>query len=148
MMMKVLNSASIENIGFAKLDGGKNPNKPYIFIAGFNESSFDNLPIKLLSGRLPENSGEILIPQHLDENGGVKFSVGDTVTLNIGSRVQNNGELGKNAETDGKVKLSVKAEHSLADKRFIDREERLRSARPLYSGRRDGKSRGNICAGN
>lgn len=123
-------------------------NKPYIFIAGFNESSFDNLPIKLLSGRLPENSGEILIPQHLDENGGVKFSVGDTVTLNIGSRVQNNGELGKNAETDGKVKLSVKAEHSLADKRFIDREERLRSARPLYSGRRDGKSRGNICAGN
>lgn len=137
---KVLNSASIENIGFAKLDGGKNPNKPYIFIAGFNESSFDNLPIKLLSGRLPENSGEILIPQHLDENGGVKFSVGDTVTLNIGSRVQNNGELGKNAETDGKVKLSVKAEHSLADKRFIDREERLGQHDPYIPEEETGKA--------
>lgn len=83
---RVSEVVSTENIGFAMLNGGQNPDKPYLFIAGFNRETFDALPITLLLGRMPENSSEILIPAHVASNGGVKISVGDTLTLAVGSR--------------------------------------------------------------
>jgi putative ABC transport system permease protein len=107
----VAHTATFENIGYATLDGGKNPNKPYLFIAGFSKKAFDTLPITLISGRLPKNSGEILVPAHVAANGGVKFAVGDTLALTVGSRMDGNenrgqhdpyisgGEPGKGQET-------------------------------------------------
>ncbi|MFA9463917.1 MAG: FtsX-like permease family protein [Velocimicrobium sp.] len=92
---KVANTASFENIGYATLDGGKSPEKPYLFIAGFNEETFDTLPISLISGRMPENSREILIPNHLSVKGGVQFKVGDTLSLAIGNRMDGNKNLGQ-----------------------------------------------------
>lgn len=83
---RVKNIASFENIGYGALTGGQNPDKPYLFIAGFHNEAFSTLPIELLSGRLPKNSGEILIPAHVAANGGVKISVGDTLTLAVGTR--------------------------------------------------------------
>lgn len=91
----VANTATFENIGYATLDGGKNPNKPYLFIAGFSEEAFNTLPINLISGRLPENSGEILVPAHVAANGGVKFSVGERLSLAVGSRMKINKNLGQ-----------------------------------------------------
>lgn len=91
----VANTAAFENIGYATLDGGKSPEKPYLFIAGFSEEAFDTLPISLISGRLPENSGEILIPAHVAAKGGVRFTVGDTLSLAIGSRMEANENLGQ-----------------------------------------------------
>ncbi|WP_256865511.1 ABC transporter permease [Paenibacillus sp. 32352] len=91
----VANTAAFENIGYAKLDGGKNPNKPYLFIAGFSKEAFDTLPITLVSGRLPENSGEILVPAHVAANGGVKFAVGDKLSLAVGSRMEESENLGQ-----------------------------------------------------
>lgn len=92
---RVTNTVTFENIGYATLDGGKNPNKPYLFIAGFSKDAFDTLPISLVSGRLPENSGEILVPAHVTTNGGVKISVGDTLSLAVGSRMSGNENLGQ-----------------------------------------------------
>lgn len=83
---RVSSVASFENVGWAMLEGGENPDKPYLFIAGFNKDTFDALPIDLLSGRLPENSNEIVAPAHVSSNGGVKISVGDTLTLPVGIR--------------------------------------------------------------
>jgi putative ABC transport system permease protein len=91
----VANTATFENIGYATLDGGKNPSKPYLFIAGFSKEAFDTLPITLVSGRLPKNSGEILVPAHVAANGGVKFAVGDTLSLAVGSRMDGNKNLGQ-----------------------------------------------------
>lgn len=82
----VLNTATFENIGYATLKGGKNAKKPYLFIAGFTKEAFTSMPLRLISGRLPKNSGEILIPSHVANNGGVKFSVGDTLNLAVGNR--------------------------------------------------------------
>lgn len=93
---KVANTVTFENIGYAKLDGGKNPNKPYLFIAGFSKETFDALPVTLLSGRLPENSGEILVSGKTATNGGVSYTVGDTVSLSVGSRMNGNKELAQN----------------------------------------------------
>lgn len=83
---RVSNTATFENVGYAKLEGGQNPDKPYLFIAGFNKETFDTLPLELLSGRLPENSNEIVAPAHISSNGGVKIAVGDTLTLAVGTR--------------------------------------------------------------
>ena len=48
----------------------------------------ETLPVNLLAGRLPENSSEVVIPAHLAANGGVKFSIGETITLAVGNRKQ------------------------------------------------------------
>ena len=109
----VANTATFENIGYATLDGGKNPNKPYLFIAGFSKEAFDTLPITLVSGRLPKNSEEILVPAHVEANGGVKFVVGDTLSLAVGSRMDGNKILGQHDPyISGKETLVPKAERT------------------------------------
>lgn len=90
---RVANITAYENIGYAALDGGINPDKPYLFIAGFHNDTFDTLPINLLSGRFPKNSTELLVPAHVAANGGVKISVGDTLSLSIGTRQMNDKTL-------------------------------------------------------
>lgn len=92
---KASHTASFENIGYAALNGGENPDKPYLFIAGFSEDTFDTLPVNLVSGRLPENSGEVLVPSHVATNGGVSFSVGDTLALAVGDRTDAGKTLGQ-----------------------------------------------------
>ncbi len=91
----VASTAAFKNIGYATLNGGKSPEKPYLFIAGFSQEAFDTLPINLISGRLPENSGEILIPAHVAIKGGVRFKVGETLTLPVGNRMDVNNHLGQ-----------------------------------------------------
>ncbi|KNZ40462.1 FtsX-like permease family protein [Acetobacterium bakii] len=91
----VADTAAFENIGYATLDGGKNPDKPYLFIAGFNADAFNTLSINLISGRLPENSGEILVSGSVAANGGIKFAEGDTLSLAVGNRSDGNMNLGQ-----------------------------------------------------
>ncbi|MGX7300381.1 ABC transporter permease [Enterococcus gilvus] len=79
-------TATFEDIGYGKLEGGKNPNKPYLFVAGFNQQTYGSLPIKLLSGRLPKSSEEVVIPAHIAANGGVRYSIGDTLSIRLGER--------------------------------------------------------------
>jgi len=90
---RVENTVALQNIGYATLEGGQNPDKPYLFITGWNEEALDALPIKLLSGRLPENNSEVLIPAHIAANGGVKISVGETLTLSAGNRMSGDQKL-------------------------------------------------------
>jgi putative ABC transport system permease protein len=76
-----------KDIGYAYLSASKNEYKPYIFVKGFTKESLDNLSVKLVEGRLPENEDEIIIPTHLKTNGRVNYNVGDEITLDIGTRV-------------------------------------------------------------
>ncbi|MBU3129993.1 FtsX-like permease family protein [Clostridium tagluense] len=110
---EVANTATFENIGYAKLDVGKNPKKPYLFIAGFSKEAFDTLPITLVSGRLPKNSGEILVSMSVEANGGVKFAEGDTLSLAVGSRMNGNKNLGQHTPyISGKETLMPKAKRT------------------------------------
>ncbi len=79
-----------QNIGYAKIDS-KNDYKPYAFVKAFSKSSLENLSIRLVQGRLPENSNEIIIPTHLKTNGRLVLNVGDTITLDLGKRVSKDG---------------------------------------------------------
>ncbi len=92
---EVENTVTFENIGYATLEGSRNPDKPYLFIAGFSKEAFDTLPITLISGRLPENSREILVSGKVATDGGVKFAVGDTISLDVGKRMSENENLGQ-----------------------------------------------------
>lgn len=72
-------------IGYADI-GSVNTYKPYLYIAGIPKDFTDTMPINLIEGRLPENSNEIVIPEHLNSNGGVKLELGQTITLKVGQR--------------------------------------------------------------
>lgn len=110
---EVSDTATFENIGYAKLNGGKNPNKPYIFIAGFNNKTFDNLPINLVSGRLPKNNEEIVVPMSVESNGGVKLAEGDTISLDVGNRIDGNKNLGQHdSYISGKETLMPKSKRT------------------------------------
>lgn len=106
----VKNTAAIENIGYAVLSDGENPDKPYLFVTGFNQKAFEDLPINMISGRLPQNSSEVLIPAHLSANGGVNYAVGDTISLSIGDRVDGNGKLTQH------IPYNAEAEETLVPK--------------------------------
>ncbi len=79
--------AVFENIGYAKLPGSKNPLKPYLFIAGFEDETFQKLPVRLIRGRMPADSGELLVSASIAANGGVSIQPGDTLTLAPGKRM-------------------------------------------------------------
>lgn len=85
---RVADTVRLQNIGYAALKDGKNPAKPYVFLSGWDSKALETLPVNLLAGRLPENSSEVVIPAHLAANGGVKFSIGETITLAVGNRKQ------------------------------------------------------------
>lgn len=85
-----------QNIGYAKIDS-QNEYKPYAFVKAFTKNSLENLSVKLVEGRLPENEDEIIIPTHLKTNGRLILKVGDTITLDIGRRIDVDGnELNQN----------------------------------------------------
>lgn len=83
---EVTNTTFFENLGYAQPEGLKSPEKPYFFIAGFYDETLDALPVSLISGRLPENDSEVLIPSHIAIKGGITFQPGDTLTLALGKR--------------------------------------------------------------
>ena len=95
-MDKFENNRNIETlnitkgIGYAKVDS-KNEDKPYAYIKGFTKNSLDNLSIRLVSGRLPENDSEIVIPTHLKTNGRLELKINDSITLEIGKRIDSTG---------------------------------------------------------
>lgn len=57
----------------------------------------------LKEGRLPQNSNEIIIPDHVLTNGGQTWKIGDKITLQIGTRIEKNVS-GENDEIQEQVK--------------------------------------------
>lgn len=84
-------------LGYAKLEGSKNDNKPYVYVMAFDEIALKNNGLELVSGRMPQNSDEIVISNHITTNGRVNLKVGDEITLDIGTRQTLDGyELNQN----------------------------------------------------
>ncbi len=55
-----------------------------------DQTGFDTFNYKLIEGRFPQNSGEVVISSHIEENGGVVYKIGDVLTLDIGKRYFDN----------------------------------------------------------
>lgn len=80
-------------IGWAKLEGSKNENKPYLHVLEYDKMALENYGVNLLEGRLPANSNEILISEHILTNARINLEIGDTITIDIGKRVLQDGTI-------------------------------------------------------
>ena len=88
--------SAMKDIGYSKINSN-NENKPYILVKGYTKESFNQLGVRLIDGRLPENDSEVLIPTHLYTNGRVKYEIGDKIKLNLGKRYINGEVVNQNA---------------------------------------------------
>lgn len=75
-----------KELGYSKFESIQNEDKPYIYVVSMNEKAFEKGAYKLIEGRMAQNENEIVIPQHLIDNGRVKIKMGDKITLNVGTR--------------------------------------------------------------
>ena len=64
--------STAEVLGYAEVTVN-NSNKPYLYVEAIDAGFSDRMPVHLVEGRMPENSTELLIPDHLqaysDEQG-------------------------------------------------------------------------------
>ena len=104
--------AAARVLGYA-LCGSENEYKPYIYVESVDDEFYELMPVHITYGRRPENSGEIMLPNHLLENGNVKYNLGETITLQLGKRfsVDENGR--------------VQTEYELSQKNPYSDEEKL-----------------------
>ena len=93
---KVSSAAYAQVLGYAKIDSA-NEHKPYLYVLGGDAASgyFETMPVHLLLGTLPKDSTEIILPEHLTSNGKVNYTLGDTVTLDVGDRTLDGRRLGQ-----------------------------------------------------
>lgn len=107
-------------LGYADLKESYNPDKPYAYVMEFDKKALENSALKLVEGRFPENSNEIVISEHIIDNGRINLKVGETITLDIGTRQltdgsklnQNNPYLmnNKNIESEASDEENLKEE--------------------------------------
>ncbi|MGG3871178.1 ABC transporter permease [Brevibacillus laterosporus] len=80
------------DLGYAPLEGGQNPNKPYLFIKEYDAQGFAQFPIDLSKGRLPHTDKEVVISEPIATNAKVKYEIGDRLTLRVGERFEQGGD--------------------------------------------------------
>ena len=82
----------VENIGYAPLADGLNPYKPYYHLIGMTPEGMEHLGLTLTKGRLPESENEIVISDHISYDAGGSLQIGDSLTLEVGTRVGSDGQ--------------------------------------------------------
>ena len=82
-----------DSIGCAKMPSPELKNKPYVFIKALSTNSFEKcFKTKLSEGRYPQNENELLVSYDYVKWSKDKPKIGDTITLEIGDRVSENGD--------------------------------------------------------
>ena len=77
------------SLGWANLEGSKATNKPYLHVLAYDKKALENYGVVLTDGRLPQNPNEIIITESVLTGARVSLKIGDTITLNIGTRRSN-----------------------------------------------------------
>ncbi|HEX3025672.1 MAG TPA: FtsX-like permease family protein [Clostridia bacterium] len=75
-------------LGFSALQNSRNPYKPYVFVVGYDANMLKTQPLKLVSGRFPQKSGEIVVSQDMISEKSEQVKAGEKITLSIGRRVK------------------------------------------------------------
>lgn len=82
---------SLGTVGYALTDI-EYEKKPYLFVGAMSEDFAGQMPVELNEGRMPENDRELLLSRQFLYNSGWELAVGDTVTLELGSRLAQRAE--------------------------------------------------------
>lgn len=77
------------DLGYAELASSQNPNKPYLFIKGYNDAAIAKYPLELADGHWPKAENEIVVPETVLPFG---LKIGDQLDLEIGERYFTNEE--------------------------------------------------------
>ena len=77
------------SLGWANLEESKATNKPYLHVLAYDKKALENYGVVLTDGILPQNSNEIIITESVLTGARVFLKIGDTITLNIGTRKSN-----------------------------------------------------------
>ena len=72
--------------GYAKLENGQNEDKPYLKLFSMDKKVFEDLKFDLIEGRFPTSENELIISRHIEDNGKVKYNIGDKIKINVGTR--------------------------------------------------------------
>ena len=83
-----------KGIGFAYFKESKELYKPYFYVNSVNEVFLETL--KLKEGRLPKNSNEVVIPEHILSS--YNYQIGDTLDLELGYRYHAGAPVDNNDE--------------------------------------------------
>lgn len=87
----------VQEVGYTNLSNEYNKTfQPYGYIMEFSNEAINNLNIKLLEGRFPNNENEIVIQQQMISIGKINWNIGDEITLDIGKRTLNGKVLNQN----------------------------------------------------
>ena len=92
---RVESLAAARELGYANAEND-NGSKPYFYVLQGNEYFMQTMSVELTDGRLPQTAEEILLPEHYFSFGGERIPIGDTISLNIGSRQSGGEPLGQN----------------------------------------------------
>lgn len=115
-----------ENLGYALAEGCLNENKPYLYIMGVSKDFREIMPVHMTFGKYPSSPEEIILPEHLAENGGVIYKIGDTLSVEIGDRISGDHVLGQNNpfytdDENYKEELTVKEKRTYTVVGFYER---------------------------
>jgi putative ABC transport system permease protein len=80
------------DLGYTLLEGNQNRHKPYLFIKEYDSRGFENFPIDLIKGRLPQANNEVVISEEIAPSAKVNLQIGDQLVLDIGERVVTKGD--------------------------------------------------------
>ena len=113
----------MQQLGYAYLENCTNKYKPYLYVLGGSDETQEMLSIIVTEGNYPTTSDEILIPNHLAENGGIQYKLGDTLTLELGDRVSDGFVLNQENAYEETVQecLEVKETRTYTVVGFYDR---------------------------
>jgi putative ABC transport system permease protein len=67
-------------------DGSHNAVRPYLYVTAYDALSFQNGPIRLISGRFPQNGNELIISPVMIDDSGLGLHPGSTLDLVFGQR--------------------------------------------------------------
>lgn len=134
-------AVSMEFLGYSELKGCTNESKPYLGVYGIQKDFTQLMPIHITSGRMPENSSEILLPNHLAYNGGIEYELNDTLKLNPGTRINDQGErltnetpYLNNADSDGSKQYAEdELSHAGASEKLIPGEPKTYTVTGFYA---------------
>ncbi len=93
---KVSTAVLSREIGYAKIPSSENYSKSYLYLREYSANGFDQMSIRLIDGRLPQNEGEVLMSKSIQEGSDLPYAIGDTITLDVGDIIDTTGEPLKN----------------------------------------------------
>lgn len=80
-----------KSLGFAPIKT-EMEEKPYLYLLQVDQGFIDTMSLRITEGRFPEKENEICLPNHYLYYGGKKIEVGQTVTLEVGTRLTPDGK--------------------------------------------------------